>query len=109
MSNNKAEVRISRRRLQGNRACQIFQKTNISRPLIRTRSYTYQGVRNFRILFPCYLCFEICSLTLLPRIIAYFSLRRKFAIVCILSAYVLFIIIAPYKKMEIKSKLAEYV
>ena len=43
---NKAKGRISKRAFQGNKARQIFQKTNISYPLIPTR--TYQGVRNVR-------------------------------------------------------------
>ena len=34
---NKAEWRISKRLFQENKACQIFRKTNISYPLIRTR------------------------------------------------------------------------
>ena len=34
---NKAKVRITKRWLQENKARQIFQKTNISYPLIRTR------------------------------------------------------------------------
>ena len=42
---NKAKGRISKRVFQENKARQIFQKTNISYPLIRT---AYQGVRNVR-------------------------------------------------------------
>ena len=45
---NKAKGRISRRVFQENKACQIFRKTNISYPLIRTRTCAYQGVRNIR-------------------------------------------------------------
>ena len=45
---NKAKGRISKRVLQENKARQIFQKTNISYPLIRTPSCAYQGVRNVR-------------------------------------------------------------
>ena len=41
---NKIKGWISKRVLQENKARQIFRKTNISYPLIRTR--TYQGVRN---------------------------------------------------------------
>ena len=33
---NKAKGQIPKRLLQENKACQIFQKTNISYPLIRT-------------------------------------------------------------------------
>ena len=36
---NKAKGRISKRAFQENKAPQIFQKTNISYPLIRTRTY----------------------------------------------------------------------
>ena len=43
---NKAKGRISKQMLQENKARQIFRKTNISYPLIRTRMCTYQGVRN---------------------------------------------------------------
>ena len=32
--------------LQENKARQVFQKTNISDPLIRTRTSAYQGVSN---------------------------------------------------------------
>ena len=43
---NKAKGRISKRVFQESKARQNFRKTNISYPLIRTR--TYQGVRNLR-------------------------------------------------------------
>ena len=39
----KAKRRISKRVLQKNEARQILRKTNISYPLIRTRTFTYQG------------------------------------------------------------------
>ena len=42
----KAKGRISKRVFQENKARQIFRKTDISYPLIRTRTYAYQGVRN---------------------------------------------------------------
>ena len=45
---NKAKGRISKRMFQENKARQIFRKTNISYPLIRTRTCAYQGVRNVR-------------------------------------------------------------
>ena len=45
---NKVKGRISKRVFQENKARQIFQKTNISYPLIRTRTCAYQGVRNVR-------------------------------------------------------------
>ena len=45
---NKAKGRISKRVFQQNKARQIFRKTNISNPLIRARTCTYQGVRNIR-------------------------------------------------------------
>ena len=47
---NKAQGRISKRVLQENKAGQIFWKTNISYPLIRTRAcaYAYQGIKNVR-------------------------------------------------------------
>ena len=53
---NKSKGRISKRVFQENKAHQIFWKTNISYPLIRTRTCPYQGVRNR---------FEICSFALL--------------------------------------------
>ena len=43
---NKAKGQISKRVFQENKARQIFRKTNISYPLIRTRMCAYQGVRN---------------------------------------------------------------
>ena len=43
---NKAKRRISKRVFQEDKPRQIFRKTNISYPLIRTRTCTYQGVRN---------------------------------------------------------------
>ena len=43
---NKAKERISKRVFQENKARQIFRKTNISYPLICTRTCAYQGVRN---------------------------------------------------------------
>ena len=43
---NKAKGWLSKRVLQENKARQIFRKTNISYPLIRTRTCAYQGVRN---------------------------------------------------------------
>ena len=43
---NRAKGRISKRVSQENKARQIFRKTIISYPLIRTRSLAYQGVRN---------------------------------------------------------------
>ena len=45
---NKARGGISKRVLQENKERQIFRKTNISYPLIRTRTCAYQGVRNVR-------------------------------------------------------------
>ena len=42
---NKAKERISKRVFQEKKARQIFRKTNISYPLIRSK---YQGVRNVR-------------------------------------------------------------
>ena len=44
----KAKGRISKRVFQENKARQIFRKTNISYPLIRTRTCAYQGIRNVR-------------------------------------------------------------
>ena len=44
---NKANGRIIKRWLQENKAHQIFRKTNISYPLIRTRTCAHQEVRNF--------------------------------------------------------------
>ena len=45
---NKVKGRISKRLFQGNKARQIFRKTNSSYPLIRTRTCAYQGIRNVR-------------------------------------------------------------
>ena len=55
---NKSKRWISKRVFQENIRHQIFRKTKISYPLIRTRMYTYQGVRSTR--------FEICPFALLP-------------------------------------------
>ena len=46
MVGNKTKGRISKRLFQENKARQIFRKINISYPLIRTCTCTYQGVRN---------------------------------------------------------------
>ena len=43
---NKAKERISKLVFQESKARQNFRKTNISYPLIRTRTCAYQGVRN---------------------------------------------------------------
>ena len=43
---NKTKGRISKRGFQENKALRIFQKTNISYPLMRTRMCAYQRVRN---------------------------------------------------------------
>ena len=43
---NKAKARISKRVFPENKARQVFWKTNISNPLIPTRTCAYQGVRN---------------------------------------------------------------
>ena len=45
---NKAKGRISKRVFQEDKVRQIFQKTNISYPLIHTRTCAYQRVRNIR-------------------------------------------------------------
>ena len=45
---NKAKGRISKWLLQENRARQIFRKTNISYPLIRTLTCAYHVGRNIR-------------------------------------------------------------
>ena len=45
---NKAKGRISKRLFQKNKPRLIFRKTNISYPLIRSRTCAYQGVRNVR-------------------------------------------------------------
>ena len=53
---NKAKGRISKRVFQENKTRQIFRKTNISYPLMRTRTCAYQGVRNvhFSEIFTCF-------------------------------------------------------
>ena len=43
---NTAKEQITKRVLQGNKAHQVFRKTNISYPLIHTRMCAYYGVRN---------------------------------------------------------------
>ena len=48
--NNKVKRRISKGVFQENKARQIFRKTNISYPLIRTCTCVYQGVRNISFL-----------------------------------------------------------
>ena len=47
---NKAKERISKRVFKENKTSQIFRKTSISYPLKRTRTCTYQGVRNVNFL-----------------------------------------------------------
>ena len=55
---NKIKGRISKRVFHENKARQIFRKTNISYPLIRTCAY--QGVRNVRFSenLACFVFFE---------------------------------------------------
>ena len=45
---DKAKGQISKRVFQENKARQIFRKTNISYPLIRTRMRAYQGIGKVR-------------------------------------------------------------
>ena len=45
---NKTKGRISNRVFQEHKASQIFRKTNILNPVIRTRTCAYQGFRNVR-------------------------------------------------------------
>ena len=45
---NMAKGRISKRRKQEYKARQIFGKTNMFYPLIRTRACAYQGVKSVR-------------------------------------------------------------
>ena len=61
---NKAKGRISKRVSQENKAPQIFRKTNISYPLIRTSTCSCQEVRNDR--FSENLASFVLRLTLLP-------------------------------------------
>ena len=70
---NKSKRWISKRVFQENIRHQIFRKTKISYLLIRTRTYTYQGVRNVRfsenLTYFVFLKaggFEICPFALLP-------------------------------------------
>ena len=73
-----AKGRISKRLFQGNKARQIFRKTNISYPLIRTRTCAYQGVRNVRFSenLMCFIFlktrFEIRRFVILPTISQFF-------------------------------------
>ena len=71
---NKSKGRISKRVFQENRACQIFRKTNISYPMICTRTCAYQGVR------------KVCFF-------------RKFAVLCFLETPVLrFAFLSYYRR-----------
>ena len=69
---NKAKGRISKWVFQENYTRQIFRKTNISYPLIRTRTCAYQGVRKFvfrktwRALFSWNTRFRIRPFAILP-------------------------------------------
>ena len=60
---SKVKSRISKRVLQENKAHQIFQKTNISYPLISTRKFFW---KIWRALFSCNTRFEIHPFALLP-------------------------------------------
>ena len=60
---NKAKGRLSKRVFQENKTCQIFQKKNISYPLICTHTCAYQGVRNVRV---CFLETSVLRFALLP-------------------------------------------
>ena len=83
---NKAKGRISKRIFQENKAHQIFRKTNISYPLIRTRTCAHQGVRMFvfrkiwRALFSWNPRFEIRAFALLPTVCPSVKVKKnKFA------------------------------
>ena len=73
---NKAKEPISKRALQENKTQEIFRKTNISYPLIGTRTCVYQVVRNIRFsenlacFFSCNTRFEIGPTALLPTILS---------------------------------------
>ena len=64
---NKAKGRISKRVFQENKACQIFRKTNISYPLIRTRVWV-AFCKIWRVLFSWNTRFKIGPFALLPTI-----------------------------------------
>ena len=75
---------------QENKACQIFGKTDISYPLIRTRTCAYQWVRMFvfrkiwRALFSWNTHFEIRPFALLPTIypdLDYIGVQPKFSVI----------------------------
>ena len=67
---NEAKRRISKRVFQESKARQNFRKTNISYPLIRTRTCAYQGIRNvcFSEIFSvlCFLETPVLRFALLP-------------------------------------------
>ena len=76
---NKAKGRISKWVSQVNKACQVFCKTNISYPMIRTRACTYHRVRNvhFAENLACFVFF--LRLALLPyywQIVVWWSHRK---------------------------------
>ena len=48
---NKAKGRISKRVFQKNKAGQIFQKTNVSYPLIHTRTFTWAQFQHFPLIY----------------------------------------------------------
>ena len=52
---NKATGQISKQVLQENEERQIFQKTNISYPLVRIRMCVYQGVKNIPLNLACFI------------------------------------------------------
>ena len=66
---NKAKGKFQSRCHKENKAGQIFPKTNISYPLIRTRTCTYQEVRKFRFTgklgLLCFLVTPVLKFTLL--------------------------------------------
>ena len=72
-------MRISKRILQENKACQIFP--NISYPLIHTHACAYLGLRNVRFV-SCNTRFEIRLFALLPSSYdfysKYYKLRQSF-------------------------------
>ena len=82
---NKAKGRISKRVLLENKIRQIFRKTNISYPLIRTPTCAYQGVKNvcfWKIccaLFSCNTRFEISPFAQLPTNFEKKKRKKKFA------------------------------
>ena len=72
----KSEFQNEFQDLQDNRVHQIFRKTNFPYPLIRTRTWAYQGVKNVRFLEDLECCFLLANVLRFFILLYYLRVQR---------------------------------